>query len=179
MRIAGLMKNDMVDGQGFCVSLWMQGCPHHCKGCQNPETWDFNGGTEIGLIPLWDEIDNALNANNVKRNFSILGGEPLCPENILNTNSIGLYVKNNYPDRKIFLWTGYTIEEIIKMGEPYNYCFLWADVIIDGRYIEEQRDISLELRGSKNQRVITIDHYRDGQNVLMNGKEIIYVYDPN
>ena len=65
------------------------------------------------------------------------------------------------------------------MGEPYNYCFLWADVIIDGRYIEEQRDISLELRGSKNQRVITIDHYRDGQNVLMNGKEIIYVYDPN
>ena len=139
----------------------------------------FNGGTEIGLIPLWDEIDNALNANNVKRNFSILGGEPLCPENILNTNSIGLYVKNNYPDRKIFLWTGYTIEEIIKMGEPYNYCFLWADVIIDGRYIEEQRDISLELRGSKNQRIITIDHYRDGQNVLMNGKEIIYVYDPN
>ena len=65
------------------------------------------------------------------------------------------------------------------MGEPYNYCFLWADVIIDGRYIEEQRDISLELRGSKNQRIITIDHYRDGQNVLMNGKEIIYVYDPN
>lgn len=52
MRIAGLMKNDMVDGQGFCVSLWMQGCPHHCKGCQNPETWDFNGGTEIGLVPL-------------------------------------------------------------------------------------------------------------------------------
>ena len=65
------------------------------------------------------------------------------------------------------------------MGEPYNYCFLWADVIIDGRYIEEQRDISLELRGSKNQRIITIDHYRDGQNILMNGKEIIYVYDPN
>lgn len=90
-----------------------------------------------------------------------------------------MYVKNNYPDRKIFLWTGYTIEEIIKMGEPYNYCFLWADVIIDGRYIEEQRDISLKLRGSKNQRIITIDHYRDGQNVLMNGKEIIYVYDPN
>ncbi len=52
MRIAGLMKNDMIDGEGFCVSLWMQGCPHHCKGCQNPETWDFNGGTEIGFIPL-------------------------------------------------------------------------------------------------------------------------------
>ena len=65
------------------------------------------------------------------------------------------------------------------MGEPYNYCFLWADVIIDGRYIEEQRDISLKLRGSKNQRIITIDHYRDGQNVLMTKRDIIYVYDPN
>ena len=175
MRIAGLMKNDMVDGQGFCVSLWMQGCPHHCKGCQNPETWDFNGGTEIGLIPLWDEIDNALNANNVKRNFSILGGEPLCSENILNTNAVGLYVKNNYPDRKIFLWTGYTIEEILEMGEPYNYCLAWADVIIDGKYIEEQRDITLKLRGSKNQRIITIDHYDNGDNVLMDGGNVIYV----
>lgn len=65
------------------------------------------------------------------------------------------------------------------MGEPYNYCFLWADVIIDGKYIEEQRDISLKLRGSKNQRIITIDHYRDGQNVLMTKGDIIYVYDPN
>lgn len=65
------------------------------------------------------------------------------------------------------------------MGEPYNYCFLWADVIIDGRYIEEQRDISLKLRGSKNQRIITIDHYRDGQSVLMTKGDIIYVYDPN
>lgn len=179
MRIAGLMKNDMVDGHGFCVSLWMQGCPHHCKGCQNPETWDFNGGTEIGFIPLWKEIDDALNANNVKRNFSILGGEPLCPENILNTNANGLYVKNNYPDRKIFLWTGYTIEEIIKMGEPYNYCFVWADVIIDGKYIEEQRDVTLTLRGSKNQRIIRIDHYEDGNNVLVNGEDIIYVQQFN
>ena len=175
MRIAGLMKNDMIDGEGFCVSLWMQGCPHHCKGCQNPETWSFDGGTEVEFIPLLKEIDDALNANGVKRNFSILGGEPLCDENILNTNKFGMYVKENYPDRKIFLWTGYTIDEIIEKGEPYNYCFKWADVIIDGKYEEEKRDITLKLRGSKNQRIIMIDHYKNGDNILMNGKDIIYV----
>ena len=175
MRIAGLMKNDMVDGYGFCVSLWMQGCPHHCPGCQNPETWDFDGGTKIEFIPLLKEIDDALNANNVKRNFSILGGEPLCAENVLDTNKFGLYVKNNYPDRKVFLWTGYTIEEIIEKGEPYNYCFQWADYIIDGKYIKEERDITLNLRGSRNQRIIKIDHYDNGDNILINGKDIIYV----
>ena len=86
-----------------------------------------------------------------------------------------MYVKENYPDRKIFLWTGYTIDEIIEKGEPYNYCFKWADVIIDGKYEEEKRDITLKLRGSKNQRIIMIDHYKNGDNVLMNGKDIIYV----
>jgi len=153
----------------------MQGCQHHCPGCQNPETWDFDGGTKIEFIPLLKEIDDALNANNVKRNFSILGGEPLCEENVLNTNKCGMFVKDNYPDRKIFLWTGYTVEEIIEKGEPYNYCFQWADYIIDGKYIEEERDITLNLRGSRNQRIIKIDHYDNGDNILINGKDIIYV----
>ena len=82
MRIAGLIKNDMVDGSGFCVSLWTQGCPHRCPGCHNPETWDFNGGTIITLNELEKEILEALNANGVERNFSVLGGEPLCEENL-------------------------------------------------------------------------------------------------
>ena len=81
MRYAGLIENDIVDSDdGICVSLWMQGCPHHCKGCHNPETWDFNGGKEF-TYEILNEINEALNANGIERSFCIMGGEPLCMEN--------------------------------------------------------------------------------------------------
>ena len=77
MRYAGLIKNDIVDcDDGICVSLWLQGCPHRCKGCHNPETWDFNGGTEIPIEELIKEIIKSINENGVERNFSVLGVEP-------------------------------------------------------------------------------------------------------
>lgn len=79
MRIAAIQYNDTTNGEGVCVSLWTQGCPHRCKGCHNPETWDFQGGKEIGRQELLKDILNHINANDVLRNFSILGGEPLAP----------------------------------------------------------------------------------------------------
>lgn len=154
MNYAKIKKNDTVDGQGVCVSLWTQGCPHHCPGCHNPETWDPNGGQFGKYEELAKQISEALTKNNVHRNFSVLGGEPLAPYNVETVNLLGYYVKLNHPDTKIFLWTGYTIEELKQMGDEYTKCFDWADVIIDGRYIAAQRDITLYLRGSSNQRVL-------------------------
>lgn len=168
MRIAGLIKNDMVDGSGFCVSLWTQGCPHHCPGCHNPETWDFKGGKTITLNKLEKEIFEALNANGVERNFSVLGGEPLCEENLYDVAKIISKVRHNFPDRKIFVWTGYTYEELKeKNNSVLNALFNDIDILIDGRFEIDNRDVTLWLRGSRNQRVI------DMQKTLNAGRIIL------
>ena len=152
MRYAGLKKNDIVDGEGVCVSFWTQGCPHRCPGCHNPETWDFNGGIEIDEDELTTKIVNAIEANGVNRNFSILGGEPLCPHNIRYVINLVNIVRTLFPEIKIFIWTGYRLEDL---QEKYQESlFNKIDVLIDGPFILDQRDISLKLRGSKNQRVL-------------------------
>ena len=149
MRYAGLIENDIVDSDdGICVSLWMQGCPHHCKGCHNPETWDFNGGIEIDREKLLENVISSLTQNGIKRNFSILGGEPLAEENLEDTLYIINHIRNKFPKIKIYLWTGYTIENL-KIKDLKK-----IDVIIDGLYDEKLRDVSLPLRGSSNQRIL-------------------------
>jgi anaerobic ribonucleoside-triphosphate reductase activating protein len=152
MRIAGLTKNDTTNGEGICVSLWVQGCPHHCKGCHNPESWDFNGGEYKNNDILLKEIYDAISANGIQRNFSILGGEPLAPQNINDTYYILWEVKQRYPSIKTFVWTGYTLEQLKEM---YKDTLLEnVDVLIDGPFIKAERDITLKFRGSKNQRIL-------------------------
>ena len=152
MRIAGLTKNDTTNGEGICVSLWVQGCPHHCKGCHNPESWDFNGGEYKNNDILLEEIYDAISANEIQRNFSILGGEPLAPQNINDTYYILWEVKQRYPSIKTFVWTGYTLEQLKEM---YKDTLLEnVDVLIDGPFIKAERDITLKFRGSKNQRIL-------------------------
>lgn len=157
MRIAGIKENDIVNGEGVCVSVFVQGCPHRCKGCFNPETWDFESGidfAETGTIV--QKIIKLIRKNGVQRNFSILGGEPLCPENIKQVFHIIQCVRNIYPNIKIFVWTGYTIEELIERKNLYvNEILKRIDYLIDGRFIEEQKDITLKWRGSRNQRILT------------------------
>lgn len=156
MRYSGLNKNDMVNGEGVCVSLFMQGCPHHCPGCFNPETWDFNGGLEAPS-DLKGQIIKAISENGIQRNFSVLGGEPLCLENIRFTDEIISAVRSAYPDIKIYVWTGYTMEELYARNDSHTANILNnINVLIDGRYIEEERDISLPLRGSRNQKIYYI-----------------------
>ena len=155
MRIAGLKLNDCIDGEGISVSLWTQGCPHHCPGCHNPETWDYQGGYEENEIR--GKIIKALSANGIKRNFSVLGGEPLCRENVEDVLTIISCVKAALPDTKIYLWTGYTYEYLMILNNKYiNDILSKIDVLIDGPFIQEQRDLSLHLRGSRNQRVIDL-----------------------
>jgi anaerobic ribonucleoside-triphosphate reductase activating protein len=155
MRIAGLIKNDVVNGIGVCVSLFTQGCPHHCKGCFNQDTWDFNGGYESEEIK-WDII-KAIGENGIIRNFSVLGGEPLCPENRAAVKDIISAVRMAYPHIKIFVWTGYTLAELQKEKDKDLDCiFSNINYLIDGQFVQEEKDLSLWLRGSRNQNVYQV-----------------------
>lgn len=156
MNYADLITNDFANGKGVCVSLFVQGCPesHRCKGCHNPELWDFYGGKEIP-IDIKGQIVKAISANGITRNFSVLGGEPLCEENLPEVENIISSIRIAYPNIKIFLWTGYTLQELKDKHNSYIENILsHIDVLIDGPYIEEERDITLELRGSKNQKIL-------------------------
>lgn len=156
MRYAGIIKNDISAGEGVNVSFFTQGCPHKCIGCHNPETWDFDGGKEFTNETLVD-ILQSINANGVIRNFSIMGGEPLCQENLFLTSLVIKAVKENFPNIKIYLWTGYILEDLLKKKDNKILEILKnIDIIIDGPFIQEQRDITLPMRGSSNQRIINL-----------------------
>lgn len=151
MKYAGIQENDFINGEGVCVSFWTQGCPHRCEGCHNPDLWNFNEGKELPN-DYRGQIVKAISANGITRNFSILGGEPLCDENIQLTHDTIAAVRTAYPHIKIFVWTGYTLEELT---HPLMKDILdKIDVLIDGRYIQEQRDVTLKMRGSSNQRLL-------------------------
>ena len=154
MRYSGLIQNDITAAPGLCVSFFTQGCPHHCPGCHNPETWDFNRGKEFTNDTL-KEILEALTAQNIHRDLCIMGGEPLCQENAFLTRLIIQEVRKHAPDTKIYIWSGYTYEELKANQNPHIADSLrLADVLIDGPYIEAERDITLDMRGSRNQRII-------------------------
>ena len=156
MRYSGLIKNDITAAPGLCVSFFAQGCPHHCVGCHNPETWSFDGGKEFTNETL-NEIINALTAQNIHRDLCIMGGEPLCEDNAFLTYLIITEVKKHLPEVKVYIWTGYIYEELQKKSHPQiQGCLRLADFLIDGPYIESERDVSLHMRGSRNQRIIDL-----------------------
>ena len=148
IRIAGVTPNDVINGEGISVSVWLQGCPHRCKGCHNPETWDFEGGTLYNQDMLIFEILKLIEKNGIKRNLSILGGEPLCEENRDFIQILTKIVRNIHPEIKIYCWTGYRLEDI----DPQYLKNI--DVLIDGKFEQDKRDITLKLRGSSNQRIL-------------------------
>ena len=150
MRYAGLNKNDMSAAPGVSVSFFTQGCPHHCKGCHNPETWDFDGGEEFTFDTL-NDIVNSLTANGVSRSLAIMGGEPLCEQNAFLTLLVVKTVKERLPNTKIYIWSGYTYNKLQHSGDPHVKQILeYADYLIDGPYIQELRNITLSMRGSSN-----------------------------
>ena len=147
------MKNDVVDTDaGICVSVWLQGCPFHCKGCHNPETWDFNGGIEIDEDDLLRQVIEAIPEYGIQRNLSVLGGEPLCAQNLNFTVRLIQTIKQVYPTIKIYVWTGYEFHQLNKNSQQAAI-FPYIDTIITGPFILEQRDITLPLRGSSNQQI--------------------------
>lgn len=156
MRFAGLNKNDFSAAPGISVSFYTQGCPHKCHGCHNPETWDFERGKEFTPKVL-EEIITALSANGIKRALAVMGGEPLCEENAFLTLLVISNVKEKLPDTKVYVWTGYLYENLLKNSDPHIQKILdLADVLIDGPYMEALRDTTLPMRGSSNQRIIEL-----------------------
>ena len=154
MKYYGYMPNDFINGENISVSLWTAGCPHRCKGCHNSEMWDYENGYEVP-IDIKGQLIKAISANGLVRNFSILGGEPLSEENRDFILTIVQAIRTAYPSIKIFLWTGYTIEELKNMkDEKINSILENIDVLIDGKYDESLRNVTLELRGSSNQRIL-------------------------
>lgn len=150
-RYAGIDEYEYVNGVGVGVTLYMQGCVHHCKGCHNPETWDFEGGKDMDMIVM-AQLFETLDDPNVNR-LTLSGGDPF--NNVDFANDIALLFKINHPDKALWIFTGYTYEELV--AEPKARCLLEkCDVLVDGEYIEELRDLSLAFRGSSNQRIIDV-----------------------
>lgn len=151
MRYAKIREMDTTNGDGICVSIFVQGCHFHCKDCWNESTWDFCGGNEFNnevkqkLLDLCDKP--------YIKGLSILGGEPLADENVEEIALLIHDFKCRFPNKMVYLWSGYTYETIVK-DKFYAICNV--DVLIDGLYDYKQRDLSLKLRGSSNQRIIDV-----------------------
>lgn len=156
MKYAGIVYNDFAAAPGVSLSFYTQGCPNRCPGCHNPETWDFDGGREFTNDTL-NNLLNKLKANNINRSLAIQGGEPLCPENLFLTALVIKEVKEKYPDTKIYLWTGFIYEDLAKNSDgTLKWILNNIDVLIDGPFIEAEKDLTLPLRGSRNQRIIDL-----------------------
>lgn len=165
MRYSGLIRNDLAAAPGVSVTFFTQGCPHRCEGCHNPETWDFNGGKEFTPQVL-EDIYEALGANKIERNFCIMGGEPLCQENLFLTLLVLTQVKARFPKTKVYLWTGYYYEDLIHNTDSHLKQILnMIDVLIDGPYDKTLRDVTLKMRGSSNQSIINLKELRNGSEI--------------
>ena len=151
MKYAKIRKMDISNGEGVRVSLFVQGCSFHCKNCFNQETWDFNGGKEFTTAEVQKIIELA-NKDYIA-GLSVLGGEPLHPNNIESVSMLCEYFKFKYPEKSIWVWTRFKYEDIIKMENNYNI-FNYIDVLVDGQFEEDKKDLTLKWRGSSNQRVI-------------------------
>ena len=177
MRYSSMRNLDISNGEGVGVSLFVQGCPFHCFGCFNSDTWDFNGGKEW-TEKTKDKFMKLINRPYIKR-ISFLGGECLAEQNLDEILSLIKQIRISFSEKTIWLYTGYSYSEIFrgqssclsqeglnnfKRREIIKLC----DVVVDGEYIDEQKDLSLRFRGSKNQRVI------DVKQSLVQNKVVLY-----
>ena len=149
MRIAGIVQDSIVDGEGIRLTVFVQGCPHACPGCHNPETHDFNGGRDIDTA----EIIAMMDANPLLDGVTLSGGEPFCQSEECKIIADAAHERG----LNVWCYTGYTCDELMKFGDPYDIALLGCiDVLVDGRYMEEQRTLELPFRGSWNQRIIVL-----------------------
>lgn len=162
MRYNKIRKMDISDGPGVRVSIFMQGCTFNCKECFNPETHDFNGGKEFTDATI-DRVLELCENENIN-GLSILGGEPLHPNNIEGTTKLAKAFKEKLPNKDIWIWSGFLFDKDLKDKEVMKY----TDVLVDGRYVDELRNPTLKWKGSENQRVI------DVQKSLNNNEVILY-----
>ena len=159
MNYANIKWYDVANGPGVRVSLFVSGCRNHCKNCFNPETWDFNYGK-----PFTEEVENyiisALSPQYIK-GFTLLGGDPFEPENQVTLAPFLEKIRSVYPDKSIWCYTGYDSEKDLLTGKKGDAELVMRmlnsiDVLVDGRFVEELKDLNLRFRGSSNQRIICV-----------------------
>lgn len=168
MNYAAIKDFDIANGPGIRVSLFVSGCPHHCYNCFNPETWDYNFG-QIFTNDTLNELFGYLDKPNIA-GLTILGGEPLAPQNLDMVASIVMASRIRCPKKTIWIYSGYTYDEIVqRAAKIHNYTngvinenksltviMETADVLVDGRFVEDQKSLKLRFRGSSNQRIIDL-----------------------
>lgn len=159
MNYCEIKKTDIADGTGVRVSLFVSGCRHHCKGCFQPETWAFDAG-KLFTEQISDDIIEALSKSYIK-GLTLLGGEPMEPENQPELVKLLMRVKDELPDKDIWCYTGCTLEKDLLPGAKSAYrtnctdeMLSLIDVLVDGEFVEEKKNISLQFRGSENQRIL-------------------------
>lgn len=155
MNYCGIKKTDIANGPGVRVSLFVSGCRNHCPGCFQPETWDFDYGAPF-TEEIEDEILTALRPSWIQ-GLSILGGDPMEPENQEALVAFLKRVKTELPEKDIWIYTGYLLEKI--SNSPL---LQYTDVLVDGPFMEAEKDISLAFRGSRNQRMIRLGERKNG-----------------
>ncbi|MCI8372842.1 MAG: anaerobic ribonucleoside-triphosphate reductase activating protein [Lachnospiraceae bacterium] len=160
MYYGTIKKYDIANGPGVRVSLFVSGCRHHCKGCFNAETWDFHYGQAF-TADTEKRILEALSPSYIQ-GFSLLGGEPFEPENQPTLTRLLQTIRIQLPDKDIWCYTGYLYDrDLIPGGKVFTEftqeMLSYIDVLVDGEFIEEQKDISLQFRGSRNQRIINLN----------------------
>ena len=168
MYYGELKKCDIANGEGVRVSLFVSGCRNHCKDCFQPETWDFCFGkpfTEETEQEIYAELDKSYVGG-----LSLLGGDPFEPENQRALLPMLRRIREKYPEKNIWCYTGYRLEELLTPDaaphcEATEEMLRCIDILIDGRFIPEEKDISLQFRGSRNQRVIDMNRTRSSGNV--------------
>lgn len=168
MNYGTIKKTDISNGAGVRVSLFVSGCTHHCKGCFNPETWNFNYGKPF-TKDTEEELLEAISKTYIN-GLSLLGGEPMEPENQRVLLPFVKKVKDLYPEKDIWCYTGYDYEKELLLDsrarcESTDELLSYLDVLVDGEFVEELRDISLQFRGSSNQRIIDVKASRDSGEV--------------
>lgn len=170
MNYASIKKIDIANGTGVRVSLFVSGCTHHCKGCFNQETWDFNYGKEY-TSETQKEILNALNFKHIS-GLTLIGGEPMEPSNQVVLINLVKEVKEKFPQKNIWCYTGYNFEKDL-LSDSKIRCSVTdellknIDVLVDGKFEIDKKNISLKFRGSENQRIILV------QESLKNKKTIL------
>lgn len=150
MRYQTIIKGDLVNGEGVRCSLFVSGCSHGCAGCFNESAWDYRSGTEFSTEEIQQILDEL--SKPYIDGLSLLGGDPLMPKNISAVLELCSLVKEHYPNKNIWCWTGYTLQEVQEnhASEILQYC----DVLVDGKFVDSEKDLTLEFRGSKNQRIL-------------------------